>query len=158
MTRAFTDGEMRSINRCRLFLQVEYLSDVCTADDRVRASRLSTTTQRQVRRGLRIPSADLLMDQAAPDSLTTSGHSWSNLATTGCPSEYAKEGAAPWTDLCPQRNRDCPPSIPLPFPRTVASEVSDPPPRTPYREQNCSRDTLHHYNEHQELVPHRRHK
>jgi hypothetical protein len=31
-TRDFTDGEMRSINRCRLFLQVECLSDVCTAD------------------------------------------------------------------------------------------------------------------------------
>jgi hypothetical protein len=32
MTGDFTDSEMRAINRCRLFLQVEYLSDVCTAD------------------------------------------------------------------------------------------------------------------------------
>jgi hypothetical protein len=28
----FTDNEMRTINRCRLFFQVECLSDVCTAD------------------------------------------------------------------------------------------------------------------------------
>jgi hypothetical protein len=28
----FTNGEIRAINRCRLFLQVECLSDVCTAD------------------------------------------------------------------------------------------------------------------------------
>jgi hypothetical protein len=28
----FTDGEIRAINRCRLFIQVECLSDVCTAD------------------------------------------------------------------------------------------------------------------------------
>jgi hypothetical protein len=32
MTRDFTDGEMRSINRCRMFLQAECLSDDCTAD------------------------------------------------------------------------------------------------------------------------------
>jgi hypothetical protein len=32
MTGDFTDSEMRAINRCRLFLQVECLSDVCTAD------------------------------------------------------------------------------------------------------------------------------
>jgi hypothetical protein len=33
MTGDFTDSEMRAINHCRLFLQVECLSDVCTADD-----------------------------------------------------------------------------------------------------------------------------
>jgi hypothetical protein len=32
MAGDFTDGEMRSINRCRMYLQVECLSDVCTAD------------------------------------------------------------------------------------------------------------------------------
>jgi hypothetical protein len=32
MTGDFTDSEMRAINRCRLFLQIECLSDVCTAD------------------------------------------------------------------------------------------------------------------------------
>jgi hypothetical protein len=32
MAGDFTDGEMRTINHCRLFLQVERLSDVCIAD------------------------------------------------------------------------------------------------------------------------------
>jgi hypothetical protein len=32
MTGDLTDSEMRAINRCRLFLQVECLPDVCTAD------------------------------------------------------------------------------------------------------------------------------
>jgi hypothetical protein len=32
MTGDFTDSKMRMINRCRLFLQVECLLDVCTAD------------------------------------------------------------------------------------------------------------------------------
>jgi hypothetical protein len=32
MTGNFTDGEIQAINRCRLFLQVECLSDICTAE------------------------------------------------------------------------------------------------------------------------------
>jgi hypothetical protein len=32
MTGNFTDSEMRDINRCRVFLQIECLPDVCTAD------------------------------------------------------------------------------------------------------------------------------
>jgi hypothetical protein len=32
MTVNFTDSEMRDINRCRVFLRVECLSDVCTAN------------------------------------------------------------------------------------------------------------------------------
>jgi hypothetical protein len=31
MTGNFTDGEIQAINRCRLYLQVECLSDICTA-------------------------------------------------------------------------------------------------------------------------------
>jgi hypothetical protein len=32
LTGNFTDSEMRNINRCRVVLQIECLSDVCTAD------------------------------------------------------------------------------------------------------------------------------
>jgi hypothetical protein len=32
MTGDFTDSEMKAINRCRYFLQVECLPDICTAD------------------------------------------------------------------------------------------------------------------------------
>jgi hypothetical protein len=32
LTRDYTISEIQAINRCRLYLQVEYLSDICTAD------------------------------------------------------------------------------------------------------------------------------
>jgi hypothetical protein len=41
-----------------------------------------------------IPSAGLLTDQPAQDSLTVSGLSWSNLVTTGYPSAYANDDTA----------------------------------------------------------------
>jgi hypothetical protein len=53
-----------------------------------------------------IPSAGGLTGQPVPDSLTVSGHSWSNLVMAGYPSAYAKDDAVlrlP-SALCPQCN------------------------------------------------------
>jgi hypothetical protein len=104
-------------------------------------------------------SAGLLMDQPVPDSLTTSEHSWSNFATTGYPSEYAKDDAAPrLTSASTATKSSCSPSVPLPGPRNVGSPVSDQTPRRPNRDKNCSRYTLHHHQGYRELVSDRRHE
>jgi hypothetical protein len=44
MTGDFSDGKMQVINRCRLYLQVECLSNVCTANGLTTALLLHSRT------------------------------------------------------------------------------------------------------------------
>jgi hypothetical protein len=86
------------------------------------------------------------MGQPVPDSLTVSGHSWSNLVMAGYPLAYAKDDTALGlpSALNATKSRP-PPSVPLPDLGIVAPSVSDLPARALERERHCRGYTLHNH-------------